>query len=89
MRDEPIIHDPGNDARIDRVYVFMSIDDEGRNGIVAESAPGLGTTPLVTGSLRTAEMMKTLAQEVARKTGKPVGMFVFRRETLLWQTERI
>jgi hypothetical protein len=84
-----IIHDPGNEERIDRVYVFMSIDDEGRNGIVAEVLPGKGTTPLVTASLKGVEIMKKLAQQVAERTGKPVGMFAFRRETQLWQTERM
>jgi hypothetical protein len=83
---EPIIHDPGNE-RIDRVYVFLSIDDEGRNGIVAEVLHGLGSTPLVTASPKTAEVMKTLAQDVAKRTGKTVGMFAFRRETQLWQSD--
>jgi hypothetical protein len=77
-----LILDPGNEDRIDRVYVFMSIDDEGRNGIVA-----MGTARLVIGSLHAAEIVKKFAQEVADQTGKPVGMFAFRRETQLWQTK--
>jgi hypothetical protein len=84
---EPLIHDPGNEGRIDRVYVFLSIDEEGNNGIIAEILPGLGSTPLVTGALKTAEVMKQMAEKVAERTGKPVGMFAFRRETQLWQTE--
>ena len=85
---EPEIHDPGNERRIDRVYVFMSIDDQGMNGIVASILPALAAAgPLVTGSLGVAEYMKGLAQEVADKTGKPVGMFAFRRETQLWQSD--
>lgn len=84
---EPIIHDPGNTERIERLYAFMSIDDEGKNGVVASILPGLGSTPLVTGSRKTVELMKPLAQEIAARTGKPVGLFAFRRETQLWQTE--
>jgi hypothetical protein len=83
---EPLIHDPGNENRIDRVYVFLSIDDEGANGIVADVLPHLGSTPLVTASPHTAETMK-LAQDVAKRTGKTVGMFAFRRETQLWQSD--
>lgn len=84
---EPIIHDPGNSEPIERLYVFLSIDDEGKNGIVASILPGLGSTPLVTGSRNAAGMLKPLAQDIANKTGKPVGLFAFRRETQLWQTE--
>ena len=46
---DPVIHDPGNEEKIDRLYAFLSIDDQGRNGIVASILPGLGSTPLVTG----------------------------------------
>jgi hypothetical protein len=86
-KPEPIIHDPGNVARIDEVYVFMSIDDEGRNGIVAELLVPLGTVQLATGSLKAVELMKPLAQKVAERTGKPVGMFRFKRDAQLWQTD--
>ena len=89
MTDEPgpIIVEPRNEGRIDRVYVFLSIDAEGNNGIVAEILPGLGATPFVTGSLRGAEAMKQVAEEIAERTGKPIGMFVFKRETQLWATK--
>lgn len=50
---EPVLHDPGNDKKIEEVFVFMSIDDQGRNGIVASILPGLGSTPLVTASPKT------------------------------------
>ena len=84
---EPEIHDPGNETEIEFIYAFMSIDEKGRNGIVAEILPGLGSTPLVTGSPKAAEMMKQLAQQVADKTGKRVGMFAFKRNGQLWQSD--
>ena len=85
---EPIFHDPGNENEIHFVYAFMSIDDEGLHGLVAEGLPGLGMTPLVTASPNVAEKkMKPLAQEVARKTGKRVGLFRFKREAQVWWTE--
>ena len=84
---DPIIHDPGNTAEIDILYAFMSIDENGNHGIVAEILGGLGSTPLVTGSLKAVELLKPVAQRLARKTGKAVGLFAFRRETQLWQTK--
>ncbi|MGC2080723.1 MAG: hypothetical protein WA728_32860 [Xanthobacteraceae bacterium] len=84
---EPLIHDPGNEKMIEEVFAFMSIDEKGRNGIVASILPGLGSTPLVTASPRAVEMMKPLAEEIAHRTGKPVGLFRFRRDGQLWQSE--
>jgi hypothetical protein len=79
---------PPNETRIERLYAFLSIDEDGMNGIVASIRPAIAAAgPLVTDSLGVAEYMKGLAQEVADATGKPVGMFAFRRETQLWQTE--
>jgi hypothetical protein len=84
---EPEIHDPGNSDKIDEIFVFMSIDRSGNNGIVADILPGLGSTPLVTGSARIAEKMKPMAEEVARRTGKRVGLFRFVREGMIWKTD--
>jgi hypothetical protein len=83
------IHDPGNEAKIERVYVFLSIDANGNNGVVAEILPGLGSTPLVTGSRKTARAMIPIAQKVADRTGKKVGLYVFARVEgeELWQSE--
>ena len=84
---EPILHTPDNETEIDTLYAFMSIDTEGRHGIVAEILPDLGSTPLVTALPNVAEKMKPLAQQIARKTGKRVGLFRFKREAQVWWTE--
>jgi hypothetical protein len=83
------IHDPGNDAKIERLYAFLSVDGEGRNGVVAEILPGLGSTPLVTGSRKVAHSMIPIAQKVADRTGRTVGLFAFARVEgeELWRSE--
>jgi len=83
------IHDPGNEAKIDRLYAFLSIDEQGRNGIVAEILPGLGSTPLVTGSRAIAKSMIPIAAKVAARTGKTVGLFAFKRVEFeeLWRSD--
>jgi hypothetical protein len=65
----------------------MSIDEQGRHGIVAEILPRLGSTPLVTASENVLTPMKIIAQEVAKRTGKRVGLFRFTRDAQLWQSE--
>lgn len=86
---EPLIHDPGNEEKIDRLYAFLSIDGEGRNGIVAEILPGLGSTPLVTGKRSVAKSMIPLAEKIAARTGKPIRLFVFQRVEYydLWRSD--
>ena len=83
------LHDPGNETKIERLYAFMSIDEQGRNGIVASILPGLGSTPLVTGKRSVARTMIPIAEKVAKESGKKVALFVFARvdgeET--WQSE--
>ena len=86
---EPLIHDPGNETTIEHVYVYLSIDAEGRNGIVATSMGPLGSTPMVTGSPRVAELMKPMAEQVARLTGKTVALFSFKRDAQLWQSDDV
>jgi len=83
---EPTIHDPGNETEIEFVYAFMSIDEQGRHGIVAEILPGMGMTPLVFGKRELAHRMIPLAQQIADKTGKAVGLFAFKRSHQLWQS---
>jgi hypothetical protein len=84
---EPLIHDPGNESEIDTLYAFMSIDDEGLHGIVAQGLPGLGMTPLVFGKRELAHKMIPFAQKVAERTGKPVGLFAFKLSHQLWQSD--
>jgi hypothetical protein len=84
-----LLHDPGNETKIERLYAFMSIDDQGRNGIIASILPGLGSTPLVTGSRKAAHALIPLAEKVAERSGKKVALFVFARVEgeELWQSE--
>jgi hypothetical protein len=63
------IHNPGNKVDIKDVWVFMSVDDQGRKGICASILPNLGSTPLISGKYSVIESMKTLAQEISRETG--------------------
>jgi hypothetical protein len=87
MTDEYLT--PPNEAKIQRLYAFMSIDKDGNNGIVASILPGLGSTPLVTGSRTAVDLMIPVAQRVAKKTGVTIGLFAFRRESgeELWRSD--
>jgi hypothetical protein len=78
--------DPENEIDIHDLWVFMSVDDEGKKGICAHIFPGLGSTPLLTGQPRVIDQMKVLAQEIAKESGKPVHLYRFKRDAEpLWK----
>jgi len=72
-------HAPKNETKIDRLYAFMSIDENGFNGIVASILPGLGSTPLVTAKRSVAQAFIPVAERVAKETGLTIGLFTFER----------
>lgn len=74
------LHTPPNEAKIERIYAFLSIDADGFNGIVAAVLPGVGSTPMVFGKRSLAEKMIPFAQDVATRTGLKVGLYAFKRE---------
>jgi hypothetical protein len=83
------LHNPGNTAPIDELYAFMSIDADGNHGLLAHILPGLGSTPLVTGSAKAAEGLKPLAREIGKRAGMRVGLFVFKRGAgMVWSGDQ-
>jgi hypothetical protein len=81
------IHDPGNEIDITDLFVFLSVDEQGRKGICAHIMPNLGSTPLITGQPRVVEMMKGMARELSQQTGKNIQLYRFKRAPdVLWQT---
>jgi hypothetical protein len=70
-----IIHAPKNETALDEIYVFCSVEPDGIRGICASILPGLGSTPMVTGSPKAVMMMKILARSIAVETGKRVAMY--------------
>lgn len=81
------IHSPDNEIDIQDLFVFMSVDAEGRKGICAHIIPNLGSTPLVTGQPRVVELMKDFARQISKMTGKNIQLYRFKRvPDVLWQT---
>jgi hypothetical protein len=80
------IHSPPNDRDLDEIFVFLSIDEDGKRGIVAGPLPGYGLAPFVTGSPKAAEYMKAVCADLARETGKRIAMVRFTRGEETWST---
>lgn len=81
------IHDPGNEIDIQDLYAFLSVDEEGRQGICGTSLGSLGMTPLVTGKASLVQAMQDIARQISRETGKRVHLYRFRRDANpIWRT---
>lgn len=80
-------HDPGNRDKLETIYVFLSVDDHGNRGICATIMPGLGSTPLVTGSLKVVEAWKAAAAELAAMTGKKIELRQFNIGEKIWASD--
>jgi hypothetical protein len=87
IEDDQILHAPPNTQRIEAVYAFMSVDDEGLNGICATVLPGVGATPMVTASLKAVELMKPQAERIAKMIDRPVILAKFTSREDIWATD--
>lgn len=75
LPDRTVLHDPGNTLlRIDAIWAFVSVDDNGNEGLCGTTLPGLGVTPLIAAdSVRLAALIP-MAQRVATMSGKRVRL---------------
>ena len=82
------IHKPPNEKVIDFVYVGLSEDPDGKNGIVAAYAPGIGGSPMVTASESVLEFFKGQAQMLAKMTETHIKIYRFNRADCVFDTEK-
>ena len=61
------VHNPGNTKPIDELFVVVSRDEQGREGIIAGNMGLVGVSPFVTSEPKTAALML----EVAKESVKP------------------
>lgn len=84
MSDEKtIVIDPGGlGFAIERLWVFVSVADDGDEGVAAFVAPGSGTWyPMVAADEKRLEGLIRKAQDIAKATGKRLRLVRFDRRT--------
>jgi hypothetical protein len=79
------IHKPKNEKVIDEVWIGLSQDADGKNGIIAAMTPGVGVTPMVTGSEKGLPHFRQLAEVVAKDTGSVVKIYKFTRAECVFE----
>lgn len=63
--------------RIDKLFAFVVIDDDGTEGIPAFLAPGGTAMPMVGADLARVDSLRPIAQKFARESDKTVRLYVF------------
>ena len=81
------IHKPPNVKVIDEVYVGLSEDKNGLNGIVAAYAPGIGGTPMVTASEKVLAFYKGQIDELSETFGEKIKIYRFTRAEVVAESE--
>jgi len=73
-----VIHNPENHLpRIDCIWMVLSVDDRGSEGVVATPAEGVGSMPLVVADPKLVPMIEKIARNLARFTGKEMRLVKF------------
>lgn len=74
---EPFVHDPDNPKHtIDSIYAFISEDENGEGVCAASNGTAL-IMPLIAADERRLELLKPIAQELARHTKKKIKLVKF------------
>ena len=75
LPDGTLLHDPGNTLlRIVALWAFVSVDDEGKEGLCATTLPGLGLTPLIAADAARLARLTPIAQNIASASGKRIRL---------------
>jgi hypothetical protein len=81
------IHKPPNTKLIDVIYVGMSEDENGFNGIIATIIEGFGGAPMVTASENVLGLFKAQALMMREEFKAPIKIYRFIREEVIFDTE--
>jgi hypothetical protein len=60
--------------RIDQVWVFVSVDDDGNEGVCAAPMLGMGVVPLIAADEARLASLLPVAQRIATMSGKTVKL---------------
>ena len=90
MSDMLVLTPPNDAPPVERVWMFVSRDEQGRENVCGCIMGELGTQAMMTGNPRVLEIMKPFARRLARqaaRSGKTIHLLSFttREEVEGWQ----
>lgn len=72
-----VINDSGNYMKLDELWAFMSVDDDGNEGLCAFMGPDNVMIPMIAGDPERVDQLKPLAADMALKAGKKIRLARF------------
>lgn len=63
--------------RIEQMYAFVVVDDDGTEGIPAFGTPDGTAMPMVGADIERVDQLRPIAQAMARQLGKPIEVLLF------------
>lgn len=70
-----VVHNPGNTHPINKLYVWLSVDEEGNEGIMA-----INNMPCVTSEERISNLLKDRLEQMPRPEGINLVLAEFERK---------
>ncbi len=77
------IHDPKNERPLSSVWVFVSRDKDGNEGILSVGSSAGDQMPLITGNPKLVEPMRKIAASTLRYATKTIHLLKFEARTEL------
>lgn len=74
---DTIVHDPENKKAADEIFVFLSEDKQGRQGICGAPINGAKSIPMVCMDEAMLNVLKPVAKELAKLTDKKIKLTKF------------
>ena len=70
LPDGTLLHKPKNTLlRIDAIYAFVSVDEDGNEGVCAMPLPGLGPVPMIAADAARLKSLIPMAEKLAKLSG--------------------
>ena len=71
-------HIPENQKPLDELYVALSRDKKGNEGIISTIIPEMGAMPMVFGNQKMINNFKDFLKQVARDTGQDIYIMKYK-----------
>ena len=68
--------------KIDELYAFTGIDDDGDEGVVVFQTPSGMMMPMVGADLASVESLMPIAENIALVTGKQIAIYKFSKKEI-------
>ena len=76
-----IVIPPNTMPRINKIWAFLSVDDDGNEGVIAAPIPGFASVPLIAADEARLASLTPLAETLAKLTGRKIVLVEFATRT--------